>query len=750
MRLLAFVTTAFLVLGPAFAQEGQDEKAASDQQPAPPDAVAKSGSSPLSYFDQVTVIGSPEEAQQIPGSAHQIAPEELRQQDHSDIHRVLRTVPGVNVQEEDGYGLRPNIGMRGTGVERSSKITLLEDGVLIAPAPYAAPAAYYVPSVGRMETIELRKGSSSIQQGPYTTGGVLNFVSTSIPSQFSGRINLAGGEDGTARLHAHLGDSGSRFGWLVETYQLQTDGFKDLDGGQGTGFELEDYLGKLRLSSSGSARFPQALELKLGYTRHHGDETYLGLTEEDFRSNPFRRYAASQQDLISAEHEQLQLRHFLQLTPRLDLTTTAYRNDFMRNWYKLDSVEGIGIASILEEPSRYAGALAILRGEVDDRGGALRLRNNRRSYYSSGVQSTLTARVGARVRHRVEFGARVHQDEEDRFQDDDRYGIVDGEMVLVSRGAPGSNANRIGSADAISLFAEDQVTIGRWMVTPGVRIESIDLTQRDFGRADPERTGTNIVRRRNQLDVVIPGLGVHYRLSPTVGVFAGAHKGFAPPGPGSDEQTEPEESVNFEAGFRRVRGTSNLALVGFFNDYSNLLGKDTASSGGAGTGDLFNGGAVEVSGVEFSYADDFGTTLEWGIPFRVAYTFTDAEFRSSFETSFEDWAPGVEVGDQLPYLPRHQWGASIGATRDRWGTFLSVSYGDEMRTKPGRGAIPATERTDEFLLLDLSADYRLGFGVKAFAQVRNLTDVTYIAARRPAGLRPGLPRTALLGVEWSF
>jgi Fe(3+) dicitrate transport protein len=750
MRLLAFLTTAFLMLGPAFAQQEQNENAASEQQPAPPDTEGKSGSGPLSYFDQVTVIGSPEEAQQIPGSAHQIAPEELRQQDHSDIHRVLRTVPGVNVQEEDGYGMRPNIGMRGTGVERSSKITLLEDGVLIAPAPYAAPAAYYVPSVGRMETIELRKGSSSIQQGPYTTGGVLNLVSTSIPSQFSGRINLAGGEDGTARLHAHLGDSGSRFGWLVETYQLQTDGFKDLDGGQGTGFELEDYLGKLRLSSSGSARFPQALELKLGYTRHDGDETYLGLTEEDFRSNPFRRYAASQQDVISAEHEQLQLRHFLQLNPRLDLTTTAYRNDFQRNWYKLDSVEGIGIASILDEPARYVGALSILRGEVDDRSGALRLRNNRRSYYSSGVQSTLTARVGARVRHRLEFGARIHQDEEDRFQDDDRYGMVDGEMVLVSRGAPGSNANRIGSADAISLFAEDQVTIGRWMVTPGVRIESIDLTQRDFGRADPDRTGANIVHRRNQLDVVIPGLGVHYRLSPTVGIFAGAHKGFAPPGPGSDEQTEPEESVNFEAGFRRVRGTSNLALVGFFNDYSNLLGKDTASSGGAGTGDLFNGGAVEVSGVEFSYANDFGTALEWGIPFRVAYTFTDAEFRSSFETSFEDWAPGVEVGDQLPYLPRHQWGASIGATRDRWGTFLSVSYGDEMRTKPGRGSIPATERTDEFLLLDLSADYRLGFGVKAFAQVRNLTDVTYIAARRPAGLRPGLPRTALVGVEWSF
>lgn len=751
---VAFAASCLLSFALASAQQPEPpkespaaEESSDSAKPANQDSAAR-----ISYFDQVTVIGSAEEAGRIPGSAHQVSSSELQQQNHSDIHRVLRTVPGVNVQEEDGYGMRPNIGMRGTGVERSSKITLLEDGVLIAPAPYSAPAAYYFPSVGRMESIELRKGSSSIQQGPYTTGGVLNLISTSIPSSFAGRVQLAGGENATARLHANLGDSHSRIGWLLETYQLRTDGFKQMDGGEGTGFELEDYVAKLRFNSNASARYQQAVELKLGYTRHHGDETYLGLTEEDFRSNPFRRYAGSQQDVIRAEHEQIQLRHFLALAPHADLTTTVYRNDFTRNWYKLDSVAGVGIASILEDPASFAGALAILRGEVDDLSGALRLRNNRRTYYATGIQSTLTTHYGSRLRHEVELGIRYHQDEEDRFQEDDRYGIVDGAMVLVSRGLPGSNANRIGDAGAISLFAQDRLSLGRWIVTPGLRFESIDLTQRDFGRNDPDRSGTQMVTRRNRLNVMIPGLGVHYRVTPALGVFLGVHKGFAPPGPGSDEQTEPEQSINYEAGFRHISGSSNLALVGFFNDYSNLLGRDTASSGGTGTGDLFNGGAVEVSGLELSYVHDFGASRRWNatIPFRVAYTFTEAEFRSSFESGFEDWAPRVEAGDQLPYLPRHQWGASLGLTKTAWGASLSVSYGDEMRTKPGRGPIPSAERTDEFLLLDVSADYRLPLGMKAFAQVRNLTDVTYIAARRPAGLRPGLPRTALVGIEWSF
>lgn len=702
-------------------------------------------------YERMTVIGNADAARRIPGSAHVVGLAELEKQRHSDIHRILRQVPGVNIQEEDGFGLRPNIGIRGTGVERSQKVTLLEDGVLIAPAPYSAPSAYYSPTAGRMETIEVRKGSAAIRQGPYTNGGVINYVSTSIPGEPSGRLDLSGGDHGMFKLHASAGASGERYGFVVETFQQTASGFKRLDGGGDTGFDLSDYLVKARLASAADARWYQQLEIKLGKTEQDGNETYLGLTRDDFRTNPYRRYRASALDHLDADHEQLQLQYFLRPNERFDLTTTLYRNDFFRNWYKNERTLGISNGSILDDPLTFATELAMLRGEIDSPDDAFTLRANRRDYYAQGIQSVLGVHFGGdRARHDLQVGMRWHEDEEDRFQEDDRYALRDGRLVLTTPGAPGSQSNRIGQAESLALFVEDQIALGRFTLTPGLRFESIDTQRLDYGGNDPERSGVSLATRENSHQVFLPGLGLDVQLEGGWSLFGSIHRGFSPPGPSSREPVEPEESMNYEMGTRFGRGATTFEAVLFFNDYSNLLGADTLSSGGTGTGDQFNGGAVDVHGLELGFNTPLVRRDRFRIPLRLSYTLTEAEFGSSFTTDFEDWAPEVTQGDTVPYIPSQQLFAEIGVETKHWNAYLDLTWVDAMRTKAGQGPAPEGQQIDSHVTVDFSTNLTLRERYRLFLQVRNLTDKDYVAALRPYGLRPGLPRTTLLGFAVDF
>ena len=700
-------------------------------------------------LERVMVIGHPSNVGTIPGSAHFIGEQELaglKRGGTDDIHNFVRQVPGVNIQEEDGYGLRPNIGMRGSGSDRSSKITLMEDGVLIAPAPYAAPSAYYFPTAGRMESLEVRKGSSQIKYGPRTNGGVLNLISSSIPSEFNLKTSLSAGADSVLRLTAKLGSSAQNFGWIVETYQIENDGFKQLDGGGNTGFEVEDYLAKFRVKTSPTARAYQELELKLGRTDQVSHETYLGLTDADFERTPFRRYAASQEDLFSSAHAQYQVRHLFAI-PRLDVTTVVYRNNFRRNWVKLQSIGGASLTDVVERPEMFAAELAIARG-ADSGPGALMVRHNNRTYYGAGVQSILGLPLEAGgARQKLEIGFRYHEDQEDRFQHEDRFQMLGGRMALTAQGAPGSQSNRVSDARAWATFIQDTIEWGRWSLMPGLRYERVTLTRTDYAKTDPSRTSPTMIRE-NLVDVFIPGVGVSFAVSPAVRLFGGVHKGFSPPAPGSTESTDAEESVNYELGVRVQRTSLHAEVVTFYNDYDNLLGRDTLAAGGTGEGDLFNGGEARVYGLEASASWDMARLFRVGsaLPVRVAYTLTDAEFGSRFDSAFGPWGQ-VAVGDELPYIPTHQLFASVGVNEADWSVQLDAVYVGEMRTQAGQGPMARREATDPFLVFNLSGEHGLTPGTSLFASLQNLANRSQIVARRPAGARPGAPRLFMAGIR---
>ncbi len=702
----------------------------------------------LVRLDRINVFGNLSEVKQAAGSAHHIDDETLEKFAYRDINRVLRQVPGVYLVEEEGYGLRPNIGIRGSGTDRNSRITVMEDGVLIAPAPYAAPAAYYFPVMTRINAVEIRKGSASVVAGPRTTGGAINLVSTPIPTETAGEIDLSIGNDATLLAHAWAGTMGERFGGMIEGVRQQTNGFKRVDGGGDSGYGLNDVVAKLRWVSRPDAARYQQLDLKIGHNTQDSDETYLGLTDADFAADPNRRYAASRLDNIQTEQDLYELRHLIELSDRVDLTTVAYRTEFSRNWYKLNDVQGRSLATILADPSTYATQYAWLTGAANSPTNALRLRNNNRSYYAQGIQSVLGLSFdGGAAAHDLEIGLRLHRDQEDRYQNDDRYRMLDGQMVLTTDGAPGTQENRVGDAEALSLYVQDTITLGRWILSPGVRYERIDLSRTNYSTATGRRDVVLSVNE-TEVDAVIPGFGATWLFTDQLSLFASVHRGFNPPGPASG--SESEKSVNAEFGLRYDRDAFNTELVGFVSDYSNLVGTCTASSGGnCNIGDQFDGGEARVSGLEASLGYDFGRDGALSFPVSLSYTFTRAEFRNSFASSFEEWG-NVTSGARLPYLPEHLVHAEAGVVGERWRLALAANYLDEMRTVAGQGAIPAGQATDSAVVWDLSAGFRLDKQAELYARIENLSDEEYIVARRPAGARPGQPRSAFVGIRLAF
>lgn len=719
------------------------------------------------FLERIVVTATRIDAASTGGSVTFLDQEILEEHSYADVNRILRQVPGLNIVEEEGFGIRPSIGIRGSGTDRNSKIAVLEDGVPIAPAPYSAPSAYYFPRMPRMSGVEVSKGPAAIKYGPQTVAGAIGMYSTPIPDEpaggLGGRLDLLGGDNGTFRGHALAGgyvETGRAYdvGASLETLQERSTGFKELDSGGDTGFRIQDYVAKLALRPAAGSDAAQSLELKLQYSDESSDETYLGLALDDFRDDPYRRYRASQLDEMNVEHWTYQATHRIDFSDRLDLTTIAYYTETTRAWYKLNDVRNAAntgfssLSTILGNPAAFPGEYAAIIGEpgTSSAAGALRVRNNSREYYAAGVQSVLgySFDVGG-ASHQVEASVRYHRDEEDRFQEDDRYQMVDGRMVLTSAGAPGSQDNRVGEAEAWALYLRDTITFDRLTLAPGLRYETIDLTRTNYGTADPGRNGDTTVAR-NTVDVLLPGFGATYALNPDLKLVAGVHRGFVNPSPGSE--ADAEKSWNYEAGVRFERGLGSVEAIAFFVDYENLVGTCTASTGGnCNIGDQFDGGEARVRGLELVAAGDAGTVLgsAWSLPVSAVYTWTDGEFRTSFSSGFDEWGD-VEAGDELPLVPEHQLTLNAGIEAERWRVALTMNYVDETRSTAGTGEIPASERVDSRTLLDLSGEYELTAVASLFASVTNLTDETYNVAFRPAGARPGAPRSWLAGVKMKF
>ena len=697
----------------------------------------------IETIESVSIIGTKADARRIAGSGTVISNEDLQKTIDTDIHKILSAVPGVFFRTEDGYGLRPNISIRGTSLDRSSKITIMEDGVLVAPAPYTSASAYYFPTTGRIHAVEVLKGPSAITQGPSTIGGALNLISTPIPTEGKGKFVQELGDNGMMRTHAVLGGDNGTFGAMVEVHEHSTDGFDSIANvGGDTGFDKSDLLAKFRYTSGN-----HEVTLKMLDLDESSDQTYVGLSQSSFNKNPRMRYGMTQYDQMNNDGEQQSITYKGSFG-NVDVIATSWSNDYHRDWFKVDKANngkafGIsnGINNVIDAANNgNADAQGILDGT---RAVKVKLKHNNRFYGNEGIQFQLSTDIGD---HSVTFGYRDMEDYESRLQNYECFDqSADGKNSALSpcsTGWTGSN-NRLRETDASSYFVQDTITMDKLTLTIGYRSEDYDKVENRWSDAKPTRTikDAKYNNKNSSGDYSTTGFGATYDVSENLKLVAGFHQGMSPVFNG-----DAEEADNMELGFRYNKKTTSVEVIYFASDYVNLVAECKNSSGGdCDAGDTFSGGEVDVSGLEV----DASWVLQRNAvnyPIAITYTSTDATFDNSFDS---DYFGVVASGDDVPYIPSSVLAISAGFITDSgWSGYMRMAdHGSSCST----AACGAFENIEAYSYIDLSLRKRVNESLDVYGVLENATDNEDIAARAPKnGARSQKPQTFKVGFSYKF
>ena len=707
---------------------------------------------------EIKVIGSTTALDRIPGSGQVVDSATLASSRAFTVNEALRKVPGIVARDEEGFGLRPNIGIRGLNPTRSSKVLLLEDGLPFTIAPYGANESYYHPPVDRFERIEVLKGSGQILFGPQTIGGVINYVTPSIPVRTTGFVSLTPGNRDYLNAHGRFGGTWGRVGLLLDYVRKQGDGARDNVGSQ-----LNDANVKASFALSPTER----LTVRGNYYAEDSRITYSGLTEAEYAAAPYSNPFVN--DSMLLDRWGGSLAHRIELGGS-SLTTTVYGYSISRDWWRQSSFSSQR-PNDASDPA--CGGIGNLSTSCGNEG---RLRD----YQVWGFEPRLALTHGLfGLSARTDVGARFHAEVQDRLK-------VNGATPNAREPGPSSDPNsgirEINNRQnrAVSAWVQSRLVLGQLTVSPGLRVEHIEYERSNYLASAAFPQGT---RGTSTLTELIPGLGATIQAGTRATLFAGVHRGFAPPrtedvidnATGGVVDLEAEQSWNLEAG-ARLRPAEGLSLEAtlFRMDFENQI-IAASLAGGTGAG-LTSAGRTLHQGAELSGRLDgaalFRTTHN--VWLEAAWTWLPtAEFSGDrfvyVGTRGSDLVGKVYAGqdggntraqvrvtgNRLPYAPEHLLSATIGYAHAAGlemqieGVYLGRQYGDALNTEVlaadgQQGPIAAVT------LFNAAASYRLPrVHSTVFVTVKNLIDRRYIADRS-RGIIPGAPRLLQAGISQTF
>lgn len=754
-------------------QQPSTENAESERQmPTQPRTEQPRDESPreeILHVPLTEVIGTgPEALEHIPGSGRVITQKEIWENHRLTVNEALRDVPGVNVRDEDGLGLRPNIGIRGLDPTRSRKVHIMEDGVPIMLLPYGDPSSYYFPPIFRMDRIEVLKGSGQLLYGPQSIGGVINLITRMPPATPQGNLEFRGGNLNYFNTHLDYGGTWGKSGYLADYTHFQSDSPRFTNN--------RSTVDDVTFKSVQELSDRTTLLYKFNYYGEDSKLGYQGFTEADWASRGRDRQTPFTNDRLEFTRvgAHVALQHMF--NANFSSTTNFFGHWIQRSWKRAyqqgTDAAGNPLGAAVQSNSIPVSSFSVGPHPTFSF-------TNDRQYFVYGVEPRFhfSHRLFG-IASEADFGARAMYERSDRKQ-----------FLNFQNGPGGTSAcfnqfntngsclgeNNVRNTSAYSVFFQNRFFItDEITITPGLRVENVNYSQHNKLPVTGEAYGQTSVTE------VLPGIGLTYAPTNKYTFFAGVHRGFAPPaisdaitgafstGPTTINDLNPELSWNYEIGLRSTpRQWLGYEVTLFEMDFQNQIISQSAAGGVGST--LTNGGRTKQKGIEFAAKADLldmlaGQNNEQDITMDVNYTWVaQAEFKGTRNSTIsgDQLLPGeaaaVSVsGNRLPYAPRHMLTAGLGYTNRPFGfnarieaQCISDMFGDDRNTvNPTPNGLRGV--VSGWCVMNAAVNqYVKPIKTTFFVVGKNLLDQLYMADRT-RGIYPGLPLMVQAGAKWTF
>lgn len=603
------------------------------------------------------------------GARNVVDSEDLHDKGALNLEDTMRRVPGVQVLDETGTGILPNIGVRGLNPLRSERVQMLVDGYPVAIGPYTNVGVSLFPvTLPSLDAVDVVRGGAAVHYGPNNVGGVLNLITRPIPNEF----------EQTLRERSLIAE---------DTGNVMTDTYY-----RGGGFVTDD-LG---------LQFQANLQKGNGFRDHSDTDVQNYILDTDYLADDINEFKTQLQyyDVTADLPGALSPQAYEQDRNQSQRPYDGYDADMWRGtltWIRTPSddieFQWRNFAHKADRSFFFGQDLASGGNWADPEATSSHVADSPRIFKVFGTEPRISKRIN---NHTLMAGVR-YVNEDVQF-DVNRTDLNSGAYKAIRRWQFDTDAMAYYVSDTIR-FIDDRLT-----VTPGIRYEDVRTDYQDE---------ISSAANDNRATAWLPGLTVGLQASNEVFLFTNAQRSLVPVQTAqvvNKGEVANEIAWNYELGSRwKPQKNLELSATLFHIDYQDQIQFNK-------TLNVYeNLGETRQQGIELENHWQATDALGLGL----SYTFLDTEQRT-----------GNNKGKELPNAPRHHVGSDISYEIGPWiatatALYAVKSFSDAANTtietkNGGAGELPSYTLVNTHLGRDfqLGNDMALNVGVG----INNLLD----------------------------